>query len=119
MRTYILGSFAIFCALLYFLTGCASHKPLAAHGVPVVVHQKQLPLPARPQTDSSRKAQWAANNAYADSLRAVNKLRALQRAAAKAQADSLRIVSHTPCPVTEIPKPRRRDHGCPAGCVRK
>ncbi|MES2200673.1 MAG: hypothetical protein V4498_00315 [candidate division FCPU426 bacterium] len=119
MRLYILGFLAILCAVLYFLTGCASKhpQPLAATTYREESHKPAPAFPARPQLSDSAKA---AMKADAAAKRKAAEIKTALKIAAKAQADSLRIVAHTPCPVTEIPKPKRhRARGCPVGCVRK
>ncbi len=109
MKLYIFAFLAILCAVLYFLTGCASKhpQPLAATTYREAIPQTRHLPPVRPQLSDSAKV---ANVERAKAIKAA----ALQRLAAKAQADSLRIAAHTPCPVTEIPKRRhRRSKGCP------
>ncbi len=49
---------------------------------------------------------------------AATRTAAIKKLTSKALADSLRIVAHTPCAITEIPKPRHRGHGCPVGCTK-
>ncbi len=120
MRLYLFGFLAILCATVYFMTGCASKPaPLAATTYREASHKPAPALPVRPQPSDSAKA---AMKAEAAAKRKATEAKRIAMVAAKAQADSLRIIAHTPCPVTEILKPkhrRRRPSGCPVGCVRK
>ncbi len=99
-----------FCVLAALsLGGCASHK-LAATTYREASHKPAPALPVRPQFSDSAKA---AMKAEAAARRKAAEIKTALKIAAKAQADSLRIVAHTPCPVTEIPKPKRhRSKGC-------